>query len=78
MACTARLVCLFSTVISRSRKKEKKSRKCLERCGACSGHITKLEQSIFFRYLWFQVTKAASPKCINCLVAHLHMGPISH
>ncbi len=26
--------------------------KCLESCGASSGHITKLKQSIFFRYLW--------------------------
>ncbi len=30
----------------------KKSKKCLGRCGVCCGHITKLEQSIFFRYLW--------------------------
>jgi hypothetical protein len=48
MACTACLVCLFSTVIGLSQK----SQKCLGRCGASSRHITKLEQSIFFRYLW--------------------------
>jgi hypothetical protein len=29
----------------------KRSQKCLGRCGASSEHITKLEQSIFFRYL---------------------------
>jgi hypothetical protein len=29
----------------------KRSQKCLGRCGASSEHKTKLEQSIFFRYL---------------------------
>jgi hypothetical protein len=29
-----------------------KKGKCLGRCGASSGHTTKLKQSIFFRYLW--------------------------
>ncbi len=46
MACTACLVCFISTV-NGCRKKGK----CLGRCGASSGHTTKLEQSIFFRYL---------------------------
>jgi hypothetical protein len=31
-------------------KKEKKG-KCLGRCGASSGHTTKLKRSILFRYL---------------------------
>jgi hypothetical protein len=34
-----------------------KKGKCLGRCGASSGHITKLKQSIFFRYLWDQRIK---------------------
>ncbi len=38
------LVCLISTASGRSKK-------CLGTCGACSRDITKLEQSIFFRYL---------------------------
>jgi hypothetical protein len=28
-----------------------KKGKCLGRCGASSGHTTKLKQSLFFRYL---------------------------
>ncbi len=53
MAHTASIVCLFSTVIGPSQKKEK-SPKCLERCGTNSKHITKLEQYISFRHLWYQ------------------------
>jgi len=48
MARTAWLVCVISTVSGGKQK----SQKCLERCGASSRHITKLEQSILFRYLW--------------------------
>jgi hypothetical protein len=29
-----------------------KKGKCLGRCGASTGHTTKLKQSLFFRYLW--------------------------
>jgi hypothetical protein len=45
-------------------KKKKKSQKCIGRCGASSWHVTKLEQSIFFRYLWEAVN---SKNVINCL-----------
>jgi len=48
MVHTTCLVCFISTVNGCSKKKGK----CLGRCGASSGHITKLKQSIFFRYLW--------------------------
>jgi len=30
----------------------KKAKSALGICGASRGHITKIEQSIFFRYLW--------------------------
>ncbi len=50
MARTTWLVCFKCTVNSRSKKG-----KCLGRCGASSWHTTKLKQSIFFRYLWFQL-----------------------
>jgi hypothetical protein len=36
-------------------KKEKKAENALGRCGASSGHITKLKRCIFFRYLWKNV-----------------------
>ncbi len=47
MEITACLVCLICTVSGCS----KKCKNALVRCGASSGHITKLEQSIFFWYL---------------------------
>ncbi len=43
MVHTACLVCLISTVNDQSNKKEKKGKKC----GASSGHISNLKQSIF-------------------------------
>ncbi len=49
MARTACLVCLISTVSGHSKKMKRKK---AWRCGASSRHITKLKQSIFFRYLW--------------------------
>jgi hypothetical protein len=54
MACTAWLVCLISTVSGRSKKKKK--------CGASSGHKTKLEQSISFDIygLWLQIAFSGS------------------
>ncbi len=45
MACTACLVCLVSTVSGRPKN-------ALGRGSASSGHITKLKQSTFLRYLW--------------------------
>ncbi len=48
MAHTTCLVCLISTVSGPC----KKSKICLGKCGASSGHIIKLKQSIFCRYLW--------------------------
>jgi hypothetical protein len=50
MAHTACRVCLISTVSGYC----KKNGKCLGRCGTSRGHTTKLKQSIFFRFLWFQ------------------------
>ncbi len=32
------------------------------RCGASSGHITKLKQTIFFRYLWIKLIGVSFPK----------------
>jgi hypothetical protein len=32
-----------------------KKGKCFGRCGASSRHTTKLNQSIFFRYLWLSL-----------------------
>jgi len=43
MAHTACLVCLISTVSGRSKKSQN--------CGASSGHITKLKQSIYKIYM---------------------------
>jgi hypothetical protein len=37
-----------------------KKGKCLGRCGASSRHTTKLEQSIFFRYLWIFLLKVVT------------------
>ena len=34
---------------------QKKAENALGRCGTSSGHITKLKQSIFFRYLWVKL-----------------------
>jgi hypothetical protein len=51
---TACLVCLISTVCGRSKKEEAEN--VLGRCGASGRHITKLKQSIFFRYLWIVFT----------------------
>ncbi len=45
MACTACLVCLVSTVSGHCKN-------TLGRASTSSGHITKLEQSTFLRYLW--------------------------
>ncbi len=53
MARTAGLVGLFSTVIGHRQKKEKKAENALKDVALGSRHITKLEKSIFFRYLWF-------------------------
>jgi hypothetical protein len=52
MTYTTGFVCLISTASDRS----KKSKNGLGRCGASSRHITKLEQSIYFRYLCFYST----------------------
>jgi hypothetical protein len=54
MAHTVSLVCFINTVNSRNKKKRNESQKCLGKCGTSSGNITKVEQSIFFRYLWYE------------------------
>jgi hypothetical protein len=43
-----------SLVLLLAAAKKKMKKKCLGKCGTSSGHITKLEQSILFRYLWFE------------------------
>ncbi len=52
IARTACHVCHISTISGRS----KKAKNALGRYGASSGHITKLEQSIFFRYQCYNKT----------------------
>jgi hypothetical protein len=47
----ARTACLFVSLVLLMAA-ARKSQECLGRCGASGGHITKLKQSIFFRYLW--------------------------
>ncbi len=61
MVHTACLVCFISTVNGHCKKQTKKQGKCLGRCGASSGHTTKLKQSIFFRYLWVRHTCSNGP-----------------
>jgi hypothetical protein len=39
--------------VAAAKNQRKIAENVLGRCGASSGHITKLEQSIFFRYLWW-------------------------
>ncbi len=70
MARTAWLVCIISTVSGG----QPKSQKCLGRCGASSRHITKLEQSILFRYLW--LVYKLQTCCFHFVVHRWHCKPI--
>jgi hypothetical protein len=38
-----------------------KKGKCFGRCGASSRHTTKLNQSIFFRYIWWHISAVSLP-----------------
>jgi len=51
----------------------KKAENALRRCGASTGHITKLKQSIFFRDLWVETTDI-----IPLLAENIHHSKKQH
>ncbi len=59
MAPTACLDCLVSTVSGHSKN-------TLRRATASSGHISKLEQSTFLRYLWLILNNPVEKKLMLC------------
>jgi hypothetical protein len=52
MACTACMLASLVLLMAAAKEKEKKA--LTIKTGACSGHITKLKQSILLRCLWSQ------------------------